>query len=58
MIHAVDGRAVAHATRLLTERLLWWTLVAVGVVGMLVFAALVGLVLFGIFTGVPGLGSR
>jgi hypothetical protein len=58
LLHGPDGRALAHATRRLTERLLWWGLVAVGVVGLLVFAALVGLLLWGIFTGVPGVTSR
>lgn len=58
MIHEVHGRALAHTAQRATQRLLWWSLVVVGIVGIAVFALLVGLVLWGIFTGAPGVASR
>jgi hypothetical protein len=58
MFHEVDGRALAHTAQRATQRLLWWALVAVGAVGLLVFAVLVGLVLWGVFTGAPGVAPR
>jgi hypothetical protein len=58
MFHEMDGRALAHTAQQATQRLLWWGLAAVGVVGVLVFVVLVGLVLWGIFTGAPGVASR
>jgi hypothetical protein len=58
MIHEVDGRALAHTAQRATQRMLWWSLALVGAVGMVIFVILVALLLWGIFTGVPGVASR
>ncbi|HSJ20857.1 MAG TPA: hypothetical protein VK964_09805 [Nocardioidaceae bacterium] len=58
MIHEVDGRALVDTAQRATQRMLWWSLAVVGAVGMVIFVVLVGLLLWGIFTGVPGVASR
>ena len=53
LLHWPGGRALAHSTGHVTALLLWWSLIALAVVGIAIFVALLGMVLWGIFIGPP-----
>lgn len=45
-------------TERLSERVMWWTVFAAGGLGLLIFAALFTVAVWGIFAGAPSPGGR
>ena len=39
---------------IVTERLLWWSLIGLGILGTMIFLGLFGVLLWGLFWGMPG----